>query len=115
MVPGSVGKLQAGELLVSNFNGKSNNQGTGTTIVQVSTIGKSSLFAHISARSLPESCPGGIGLTTALSVVPGGYVVVGSLPTTNGKSATASYGCLIVLDSSGHPVSTIAGPNIQGP
>jgi plastocyanin len=115
MVPSSVGRLQAGELLVSNFNAKSNNQGTGTTIVQVSTSGKRSLFAHISARSLPGSCPGGVGLTTALSVLPGGYVVVGTLPTTNGKSATASYGCLIVLDSSGHPVSTIAGANIQGP
>jgi hypothetical protein len=54
-------------------------------------------------------------LTTALSVLHGGYVVVGSLPTTNGKSATAKYGCLIVLDSGGHPVSTIAGPKIQGP
>jgi plastocyanin len=42
-------------------------------------------------------------------------VVVGSLPTTNGKSATAKYGCLIVLNPGGHPVSTIAGPNIQGP
>ena len=115
MVPSSVGKLKAGELLVSNFNAKSNNQGTGTTVVQVSTSGKSSLFAQISARSLPGSCPGGVGLTTALSVVSGGYVIVGSLPTTNGKSATASYGCLIVLDSSGRPVSTIAGPNIQGP
>jgi sugar lactone lactonase YvrE len=48
-------------------------------------------------------------------VLPGGYVVVGSLPTTNGKSATAKYGCLIVLDPTGHAVSTIAGPNIQGP
>ena len=115
MVPSSVGKLQAGALLASDFNDKANNQGTGTTIVQVSTSGKSSLFAHISARGLPGSCPGGVGLTTALSVLPGGYVIVGSLPTTNGKSATASYGCLIVLDSGGHPVSTIAGPNIQGP
>jgi hypothetical protein len=115
MVPTSVGKLQAGELLVSNFNDKANNQGTGTTIVQVSTSGKSSLFAHISAKSLPGSCPGGVGLTTALSVIPGGYVIVGSLPTTNGKSATATYGCLIVLDPSGHPLSTIAGANIQGP
>ena len=42
-------------------------------------------------------------------------MVVGSLPTTNGKSATASYGCVIVLDSGGRAVSTIAGPNIQGP
>jgi plastocyanin len=115
MVPSSVGKLQAGALLVSNFNGKSNNQGTGTTIVQVTTGGKLSLFSHITAHGLPGSCPGGVGLTTALSVVPGGYVVVGSLPTTNGKSATARYGCLIVLDPNGHPVSTIAGPNIQGP
>jgi hypothetical protein len=115
MVPTSVGKLKAGELLASNYNGKSNNQGTGTTIVQVSTRGKRSLFAQISARSLPGSCPGGVGLTTALSVLPDGYVIVGSLPTTNGKSATASYGCLIVLDPNGHPVSTIAGPNIQGP
>jgi len=40
---------------------------------------------------------------------------VGSLPTTNGKTATAKYGCLIVLDSEGKPVETIASKNIQGP
>jgi hypothetical protein len=73
------------------------------------------LFATITAHALPSGCPGGVGLTTALSIVPGGYVVVGSLPTTNGKSSTASYGCLIVLDRNGKPVSTIAGPDIQGP
>jgi plastocyanin len=115
IVPSSVGKLRTGALLVSNFNDKANNQGTGTTIDQITTSGTLSLFSHITAGSLPGSCPGGVGLTTALSVLPGGYVVVGSLPTTNGKSATARYGCLIVLDSSGHPVSTIAGANIQGP
>ena len=115
MIPTSTGKLHAGGLLISNFNDKANNQGTGTTIDQITTSGKRSLFAQISARSLPGSCPGGVGLTTALSVLPGGYVVVGSLPTTNGKSATAQYGCLIVIDPNGHPVSTIAGPNIQGP
>lgn len=115
LLPTSTGKLHAGDLLVSNFNDKANNQGTGTTIVEITPAGKQSLFATISASTLPGSCPGGVGLTTALSLLPGGYVVVGSLPTTNGKSATAQYGCLIVLDSSGHPVSTIAGPNIQGP
>ena len=41
--------------------------------------------------------------------------MVGSLPTTNGMSATAQFGCLIVLNSSGHPVETIAGTNIEGP
>jgi hypothetical protein len=111
----SAGSLHAGDVLISNFNAKSNNQGTGTTIVALTPTGKLSVFATIKASSLPGSCPGGVGLTTALSVLPGGYVVVGSLPTTNGQSATAAYGCLIVLDDTGHPVSTIAGPNIQGP
>ncbi|MFZ2113603.1 MAG: hypothetical protein WAU77_07740 [Solirubrobacteraceae bacterium] len=115
LVPTSTGKLHAGQLLVSNFNDKANNQGTGTTIVQISSAGRQSLFSSINASSLPGSCPGGVGLTTALSVLPGGYVVVGSLPTSNGKSATAQLGCLIVLDSSGKPVSTISSPQIAGP
>jgi predicted lipoprotein with Yx(FWY)xxD motif len=114
-VPTSVGKLRAGQMLISNFNTREGGQGTGTTIMQVSTAGKVSPFASIDSKTLPGSCPGGVGLTTALDILPGGYVVVGSLPTTNGKSATAKYGCLIVLDSSGKPVSTISGPNIQGP
>lgn len=118
-VPNSIGKLKAGQLLISNFNAKEsakeNGQGTGTTIVQVSTAGKATLFASINPMTLPGPCPGGVGLTTALEILPGGYVVVGSLPTTNGKSATAKYGCLIVLDSEGKVVSTIASKNIQGP
>jgi hypothetical protein len=118
-VPTTVGKLQADELLISNFNAKEgskeNGQGTGSTIVQVSPAGKTSLFATVNAKTLPGPCPGGVGLTTALNILPGGYVVVGSLPTTNGKTATAKYGCLIVLDSEGKPVETIAGKNIQGP
>ncbi len=118
-VPTSIGKLKAGQMLISNFNAKEsakqNGQGTGTTIVQVSTTGRASLFASIDPKTLPGPCPGGVGLTTALNVLPGGYVVVGSLPTTNGKSATAKYGCLIVLDSEGNTIQTIASKNIQGP
>jgi glucose/arabinose dehydrogenase len=114
-VPTSVGKLQAGNLLVSNFNDKENNQGTGTTIDQMTTAGKLTLFANINAKALPGPCPGGVGLTTALNILPGGYVVVGSLPTTNGKYATARYGCMIVLNSEGKAIKTIASPNIQGP
>jgi hypothetical protein len=114
-VPSSTGKLVRGDLLVSNYNDKANNQGTGTTLDELTTAGKRSLFASINPRTLPGSCPGGVGLTTALDILPGGYVVVGSLPTTNGKSATARYGCLIVLNSAGKPVSTIAGSKIQGP
>jgi hypothetical protein len=115
VVPASVGSLTAGDYLVSNFNAKSNNQGTGKTIVELTPGGRLSLFATINAKTLPGACPGGVGLTTALSILPGGYVVVGSLPTTNGMSATAQYGCLIVLNSDGKPVETISGTNIQGP
>ncbi len=115
IVPRTVGTLTAGDFLVSNFNARSNEQGTGSTIVQISPGGKLSVFAQITAQSLPGACPGGIGLTGALGILPHGYVVVGSLPTTNGESATARYGCLIVLNSVGRPVETITGPDIEGP
>ena len=114
-VPQSVGALVRGDTLISNFNNAENLQGTGTTIVQVSPAGSLSLFAQIKASALPGPCPGGIGLTTALAVLPDGFVVVGSLPTANGEAATAQAGCLIVLNSAGRVVQTIAGPPINGP
>jgi len=118
-VPNSIGSLQRGEELVSNFNNSGNLQGTGTTIVQIPPTGNSgvagtaSVFARLD-RNLP-GCPGGVGLTTALAVTRSGFVIVGSLPTKDGMSDTAKAGCLIVLDSSGHVVSTIAGGPINGP
>jgi hypothetical protein len=113
-VPQSIGSLVRGDTLVSNFNASSNLQGTGTTIVQVSPAGQQSLFAQI-GPSLPGACPGGVGLTTALAVLRGGFVVVGSLPVTNNGSGTPEAGCLIVLDSHGTPVETFSGGNINGP
>jgi hypothetical protein len=114
-VPRSVGSLVRGDLLISNFNNAENLQGTGTTIVQMTPSGSLSLFAQINPATLPGACPGGVGLTTALAVLPHGFVVVGSLPTTNGKAATAQAGCLIVLDQDGNVVETISGPPIDGP
>ncbi len=114
-VPSSVGSLVGGNLLISNFNNSENLQGTGTTIVQMTPSGSQSLFTQINPATLPGPCPGGVGLTTALAILPDGFVVVGSLPTTNGMAATAQAGCLIVLDSTGHVVQTISGPPINGP
>ena len=111
----SQGILHRGSVLVSNFNNKANLQGTGTTIVQVSPGGVRTTFARISAKHLPGACPGGIGLTTALSILHGGWVVVGSLPTTNGMSPTAKAGCLLVLDRWGHVRETLSGNGINGP
>lgn len=115
VVRASAGRLSAGDVLVSNFNAKSNLQGTGTTIVEISPGGQRRVFADLAGAALPGGCPGGVGLTTALSILPGGYVVVGSLPTTDGTAATARAGCLIVLDRHGHAVETIAGHGINGP
>src|ERR1039458_4922370 len=81
-VPTTTGSLTKGNILVSNFNNSANLQGTGTTIVQISPSGSVSLFAQIGADKLPGPCPGGVGLTTALSVLRSGWVIVGSLPTT---------------------------------
>ncbi|HEV3381642.1 MAG TPA: hypothetical protein VG142_11755 [Trebonia sp.] len=115
VVPRSEGRLYKGDVLVSNFNNSANQQGTGTTIVEVAPDGKTTLFAQIDQAKLPGSCPGGIGLTTALSVLDHGWVLVGSLPTSAGDPATSKAGCLLVLDSHGKVVETFAGHGINGP
>jgi hypothetical protein len=111
----SQGHLVQGNVLVSNFNNSKNLQGTGTTIVQITPGGHRTVFAHIRKSNLPGPCPGGVGLTTALDILPGGWVVVGSLPTTNGMSATAKAGCLIIVNRWGQPVETLSGHGINGP
>jgi hypothetical protein len=111
VIPRSTGDLFQGNILVSNFNDKGNVQGTGTTIVEVTPSGKTSVFATIN-RNLP-GCPGGVGLTTALTALEGGWVIVGSLPTRGGRISGA--GCLIVLDRWGHVRETFTGQGIDGP
>ncbi len=122
-VPRSAGKLHRGDILVSNFNNQGplnamgmpaggGNQGEGTTIVQFDRNGgHPRLFAQIASNKLPD----GVGLTTALAALPAGFVVVGSLPTSDGKSSSAGAGGLLVLNSSGHVVKTITGGLLNGP
>ena len=115
MVERTSGNLIQGHILVSNFNNSANLQGTGTTIVDIAPNGTASLFAWIDASSLPGQCPGGVGLTTALVVLRAGWVIVGSLPTTDGMSDTAQAGCLLVLNNQGAVVETIVNTLINGP
>jgi DNA-binding beta-propeller fold protein YncE len=112
-VPTTKGKLIAGRFLVSNFNDSKNVQGTGTTIVQIAPDGAFSLFAHIDPNKV--SCPGGVGLTTALVALRSGFVIVGSLPTGDQGAVFTGAGCLIVLNSSGNVVETISGHHLNGP
>jgi len=113
VVPASAGRLTAGDTLVSNFNDKANVQGTGTTIAEISPTGSARTFARLSAMPAGQACPGGIGLTTALGILPGGWVVVGSLPTTTGGVLPSldPAGCLIVLNDQGTPRPVPCGPD----
>ena len=117
----SIGHLYKDHILISNFNNlettqnPGGEQGRGTTIVDVAPNGKLTLFAQINPAKLPGKCPGGVGLTTALAVLRTGWVIVGSLPTSDGTSATAQAGCLIVLDAWGNTVETFSGGPINGP
>jgi hypothetical protein len=121
VVPRTVGKLVKGNILVSNFNNTGasttgNLQGTGTSIVQYAPdVQSQTTFAEIDATTLPGACPGGVGLTTALVVLRSGWVIVGSLPTTDGTIGTVGAGCLIVLDANGNPVETFSGGVVNGP
>lgn len=110
----SVGRLLKGNVLVSNFNNSANQQGTGSTIVQITPSGHVGTFAQISSSGLPGICPGGIGLTTALVVI-NGWVIVGSTPSSDGTAGTSNSGCLIVLDKHGVVRETFAGHGINGP
>ena len=114
VAPVSAGKIRKGDVLVDNFNDKNNLQGLGTTIIDYNPSTKAmKLFAAI-PRHLAH-CPGGVGLTTAMTMLKSGWVIVGSLPSNDGTTATKGRGCLIVLDSEGNVAGTIAGPNINGP
>jgi hypothetical protein len=117
VIPETRGNLIEGDLLVSNFNNAptaaaaGGEQGRGTTLVEISPGGHQRLFATIPASSIP----GGVGLTTALAVLRSGWVIVGSLPTADGTSATMKPGDLIVLDAAGHVREVITGHGINGP
>jgi hypothetical protein len=106
----SGGPLSPGDILVSNFNNAGasptgNIQGTGTTITRVAPDGETSTFFTGVFKSPTDG-----GLTTALGVLKGGFVVVGQLPNNNG---TPEPGSLLFLNKSGTPV--LKYTNVKGP
>lgn len=114
VAPVSAGKIQKNDVLVDNFNKFSNLQGTGTTIVDFNPVTKRiSLFAEL-PQHLPQS-PGGVGLTTAMTMLKSGWVIVGSTPSIDGTTRTKGAGALLVLDSNGRFVTAWTGTNINGP
>lgn len=114
VAPVSSGKIEKDDVLVDNFNNVSNLQGTGTTIVGYRPSTKQTyLFAKIPQNM--TQCPGGVGLTTAMTMLKTGWVIVGSTPSKDGTTATKGDGCVLVLDSKGNLVSVWSGPTINDP
>jgi hypothetical protein len=100
------GAISAGDVLVSNFNSSANLQGTGTTIVQLTPSG--TLAPPGSAVTFFTS--GLPGLSTALGVLQGGFVLVGNVSTTDGTFNTIGQGALQVIDRHGHLLQTWTDP-----
>jgi hypothetical protein len=98
--------LKPGDILVSNFNNAQNStntgnlQGTGRTIVAIRGTKQFLFFQG----------PSGLGLTTALGVLPSGIVLVGNVPTTDGTSATVQQGSLIAIDRHGKQIASFSDP-----
>jgi DNA-binding beta-propeller fold protein YncE len=94
------GRIAAGDVLVSNFNNADNLQGAGTTIIRLPLNGPlapQGTAITFFASPLP-------GLSTALGVLRGGFVLVGNVPTTDGTYGTIGQGALQVIDRHGHAI-----------
>jgi DNA-binding beta-propeller fold protein YncE len=108
----SGGIIAGGDVLVSNFNNAANEQGAGTTIVQLNpkgTLAPPGSAAVFFTSSRP-------GLSTALGVLRAGFVIVGNVPTADGTFATIGQGALQVIDRQGHWQQTWTDPQLlDGP
>jgi hypothetical protein len=96
------GLIQAGDVLVTNFNNSSNLQGLGTTIIKFTPTGPIAPPNSATAFFTSQQA----GLSTALGVLPQGFVIVGNVPTTDGTYGTIQAGSLQVLDAHAHVVAT---------
>jgi hypothetical protein len=98
--------VQPGDMLVSNFNDTANNQGQGTTIINIRPDQTRALFR------------GGLtpGLTAALGILRAGFVLVGSITVPKPSNfPMAKGGPISVLDYNAQLVTTITSPLLDGP
>ena len=114
------GLLDSDDILVSNFNNKANQQGTGTTIVRVNPKAAPSLFF---------SNAGAPGFSTALGVLSRGFVLIGRVPSINNAMGVScgpdpadttpvnvGPGTIQIIDRHGILISTIPSSQfLDGP
>jgi hypothetical protein len=112
VAPVSAGKIQKDDVLVTNNSDIKDMQGLAKTIVGYRPSTKTTyMFANL-PRAYPE-CPGGIGLSAAITMLKTGWVIVGSAPSTDGTTTTKGPGCILVLDPNGKIAAAWSGPNIN--
>jgi hypothetical protein len=97
------GNVAPGDVLIANFNNSSNIQGTGTTISRLTPSGPIAPSGTAAPTFFTSKLP---GLSTALGVLKGGFVLVGNVSTTDGTAATIGAGALQVIDRHGKVVQT---------
>ncbi|MDA8095389.1 MAG: hypothetical protein M0T84_16090 [Betaproteobacteria bacterium] len=114
VAPVSAGKIHKDDVLVTDFNNVSNLQGTGGTIVDYRPATRQTTIFATLPQHLPQ-CPGGIGLSTAMTMLKSGWVIVGSTPSTDGTTSTLGKGCLLVLDPNGKVATVWSDPEIDDP
>jgi hypothetical protein len=114
------GMLQTNDVLVSNYNNTTemdgntvSTQGLGTTITRIRPDGQTSLFFN-------STTAGVTGFTNALDIIPQGFILAGTVPTTDGTSNTVHGGPVLIINGKGDEVGTIpvgdgTHPGIYGP
>lgn len=117
---GSHGMLQTNDVLIGNYNNTTtmdgntvSTQGLGTTITRIRPNGQGSVFFNSTAAGIT-------GFTNALDIIPHGFIFAGTVPTTDGTSATVHGGPVLILNGEGTQVGMIpvgdgTNPGIYGP
>lgn len=100
------GSVNPGDILVSNFNNNENLQGTGTTIMRIPPTGTPSVFFQGVAP---------LGLSTALTILRKGFVLVGNFPSSDGTCGNSTAGSILVINSEGQQIASITDTSIDGP
>jgi hypothetical protein len=104
------GPLMHGDVLVSNFNNKTNVQGTGTTIVRFPADGTPPSLFYQASRKI-----GTVGLSTALATLQFGWVLVGNCPVIASSGTAGGPGALMFLNNKGRLIYYVQNPLIQAP
>ena len=110
------GTISPGDVLVSNFNNSSNLQGTGVTIIKLTPSGPvaPSVAPGQNGNATTFFTSNLQGLTTALGILQGGFVLVGNLPSPTGKFKDHGQGALQVIDRNGNLVNTLTDAKFLG-